>query len=156
LTPFGWLIGFLLPACGATGAQGLPVPTVMDMTRIERPATPNTFLAGPAGMTPKPDLVTKVQNQTAPRLYEDTRVLFSHQPRTYVAAEFPDHLQVHFVVRSAVMNFPDLVTVQVDPVDGGHSTLIIWSRSVYGRSDLGVNRDRTQAWLATLKQSNEK
>jgi hypothetical protein len=33
---------------------------------------------------------------------------------------------------------------------------VIWSRSVYGRGDFGVNRERTTAWLAALQQSLEK
>jgi uncharacterized protein (DUF1499 family) len=53
-------------------------------------------------------------------------------------------------------NFPDLVTVQVDPAGADRSRLIIWSRSVYGQSDLGVNRKRTLAWLAALQQSTER
>ena len=61
MTPLAWLLGLVLPACGANGATGLPMPTLMDMTRIERPASPNTFLAGPAGMRPEPDQVTPVQ-----------------------------------------------------------------------------------------------
>ncbi len=125
----------------------------MDMTRIERPSTPNTFLAGPAGMKPVPDTVTGEQARPAPALFEIARAVFGAQPRTFVAAEFPDRLQVHYVVRSAAMNFPDLVTVQVDAVDAGHSNLTIWSRSVYGESDLGVNRKRVEAWLDALRQS---
>jgi hypothetical protein len=154
LTALAWLLGLILPACGADGAAGLPTPVPMDMTRIERPATPNTFLAGPAGM--KPDLVTEGQALPTSALYEKVRVLFAGQRRTYVAAEFPDRLQVHYVVRSALLNFPDLVTVQVGAEGADRSTLAIWSRSVYGRSDFGVNRDRTKAWLAALQQSNER
>jgi uncharacterized protein (DUF1499 family) len=54
------------------------------------------------------------------------------------------------------MNYPDLVTVQVNAAGADRSTLVIWSRSVYGRSDLGVNRDRTTSWLALLQQSNQR
>jgi uncharacterized protein (DUF1499 family) len=151
-----WLIGLILPACGAQGAAGLPVPVLMDMTKIERPATPNTFLAGPAGMTPEPDMVIAEQSLTAAALYEKVRVLFGQRTRTYVAAEFPDQLQIHYVVRSALMNYPDLVTVQANDVGPNRSTLTVWSRSVYGRSDFGVNRDRTKAWLAILQQSTER
>ena len=154
MTALAWLLGLILPACGADGAAGLPTPVPMDITRIERPATPNTFLAGPADM--KPDLVTEGQALPASALYEKARVLFAGQHRTYVAAEFPDRLQVHYVVRSALLNFPDLVTVQVGAGGADRSTLIIWSRSVYGRSDFGVNRDRTKAWLAALQQSLER
>jgi hypothetical protein len=160
LTVFAWLIGFLLPACGAEGAAGLPVPMLMDMTKIERPATPNTFLAGPAGMLPAPDAVTEEQNLPAPVLYERVRVLFGAQPSTFVAAEFPVQLQIHYVVRSKLMNYPDLVTVQVNAAGPNRSpdrsSLAIWSRSVYGRSDLGVNRDRTMSWLALLQQPNQR
>ncbi len=161
MTPLAWLLGLLLPACGAAGAAGLPVPPPMDITRIERPATPNTFLAGPAGMTPAPDMVTDPVAMPAAALYEKVSALFARQPRTYIAAAYPDRLQVHYVVRSAFLNFPDLVTVQVATSRSGaegtdRATLAIWSRSVYGRSDLGVNRDRTKAWLAAMQQSLER
>jgi hypothetical protein len=156
LTPLAWALGLILPACGAEGIANLPMPVPMDMTRIERPATPNTFLAGPVDMRPPPDLVIAEQPRSAPALYEAARVLFAGQPRTYIAAEFPEQLQVHYVVRSALLNFPDLVTVQVAAAGPDRSTLAIWSRSVYGRSDLGVNRNRTKAWLAALQQSLER
>jgi uncharacterized protein (DUF1499 family) len=156
VTPLAWVFGFVLPACGAEGAAGLPVPAPMDMTRIERPATPNTFLAGPAGMKPEPDTVIEEQPRPASALYDVVRTIFGGQPRTYEAAQFRDRLQVHYVVRSALMNYPDLVTVQVNATGGDSSALVIWSRSVYGRNDFGVNRDRTKAWLAALQQSKER
>lgn len=150
MTPLAWLVGLVMPACGAEGAAGLPVPVPMDMTRIERPSTPNTFLAGPQGMTPAPDLVTAVKPRPAAALYKAARAVFERQPRTFVAASFPDQYQVHYVVRSALMNFPDLVTVQVTSAGAESSTIAIWSRSVYGQSDLGVNKKRVEAWLALL------
>jgi len=150
------LIGFLLPACGAEGIAGLPAPTLIDMTRIERPATPNTFLAGPAGMTPAPDAVVPPMKLPASALFDKARVVFAQQPRTYLAAAFPDRRQLDYVVRSKVLNFPDLVTVQVDAVGPDLSTVTIWSRSVYGRSDFGVNRARGEAWLAALQPSKER
>jgi uncharacterized protein (DUF1499 family) len=156
LTSLAWLLGFILPACGANGAAGLAVPVPMDIAGIERPSTPNTFLAGPAGMRPEPDEVIAEQPVPAEALYDKSRDVFSGQPRTYVAAEFAGQLQIHYVVRSAVLNFPDLVTVQVNQAGSNRSTLVIWSRSVYGRSDIGVNRQRTKAWLAALQLSNQR
>jgi uncharacterized protein (DUF1499 family) len=156
LTALAWLLGLILPACGADGAAGLARPVLMDMTRIERPATPNTFLAGPADMRPEPDLALEPQSLPARTLYEKASTVFGGLPGVYVAAAFPDQLQEHYVVRSALLNFPDLVTVQVEAATAGRSTLVIWSRSVYGRSDFGVNRRRTLAWLAALQQSKER
>ena len=55
-----------------------------------------------------------------------------------------------FVVRSALFGFPDLVSIKFLDVKAGKSTFALYSRSVYGRSDLGVNRARTLAWLALV------
>ena len=73
------------------------------------------------------------------------------QPRTFLAAEYPAERQAHFVARSAVFNFPDLITAQVSEAGADHSTLVLYSRSVYGYSDLGVNRRRLDDWLAALR-----
>jgi len=140
------LLGLLLPACAGQGAGGLPVPPPMDFSHIERPATPNTALAAPAGFMPPPDLETHRYNVPPGRLYAAIREVAAAQALTFPQIAYDDRLQADFVARSAVFNFPDLITVQVTP-DGG---LILWSRSVYGRSDLGVNRKRLQAWLAAL------
>ncbi|MCB1632914.1 MAG: DUF1499 domain-containing protein [Pseudomonadales bacterium] len=37
------------------------------------------------------------------------------------------------------------------PLGEARSTLIIYSRSVYGYSDLGVNKARVNRWLAELQ-----
>ncbi len=143
------LLGLIFPACAGQGTQGLPAAAPMHMTHIVRPATPNTALAAPAGFSPAPDLVTHRYDVAPDRLYAAVRAMALAQPRTFLHAEFADRMQLHFVVRSRIMNFPDLVTAQVRP----DSTLILWSRSVYGHSDLGVNRARLQAWLAALDKA---
>ena len=88
---------------------------------------------------------------SADRLFALITEVAASQPRTYPAAVYPDRLQADYVVRSLVFNFPDLVVVQVDRSGADSSFLIIYSRSVYGRSDFGVNRRRVDTWLAVLK-----
>jgi uncharacterized protein (DUF1499 family) len=151
MTPLAWLIGFMLPACAASGAQGLPQPQPIDMQRIERPASPNTALAAPAGFAPPPDVVTPTYAMAAGRLYDAIRAVAAAQPRTFLAADYTAERQTHWVVRSAVFNFPDLITAQVSDAGPDGSTLVLYSRSVYGRSDLGVNRQRLDTWLAALR-----
>ena len=68
------------------------------------------------------------------------------QERTFAHGDAGAARQAHFVARSALLNYPDLITVQVTPESG----LILWSRSIYGRSDFGVNQARLTAWLAAL------
>ena len=150
MTLLAWIVGLVLPACGFDGIAGLPMPAPIDLAKLERPSTPNTFLAGPPGTIPAPDLEIPPAPVPAAVLYETARLAFGKQPRTFVAAEFPDRLQVHYVVRSALLNYPDLVTVQIHAVDATHSTVTVWARSFYGRSDFGVNRERTETWLAAL------
>ena len=151
MTPLAWLLGFVLPACGAPGAAGLPAPSMMDMTQIVRPASPNTALAAPAENRPAPDVVTPVFPLSSPQLYSLVVAVAEQQPRTFVAAEYPAGQQAHFVVRSALFNFPDLVTAQVAEAGPDRSTLVLYSRSVYGYSDFGVNRQRLRTWLAALE-----
>jgi uncharacterized protein (DUF1499 family) len=57
------------------------------------------------------------------------------------------------VVRSSVLNFPDLVTVEAMAAGQDASTLLLYSRSVYGYSDMGVNRARLVTWLAALDRA---
>jgi uncharacterized protein (DUF1499 family) len=153
MTPLAWLLGLLLPACGAPGAQGLPVPQPMDVAQLTRPASPNTALAAPAGFRPAPDVVTPTYHVPAPRLYAAIQAVAAAQPHTYLAAAYPDLRQVHWVVRSAVFNFPDLVTAEASPSGPDAATLVLYSRSVYGYGDLGANRRRVEAWLAALEQT---
>lgn len=152
MTPLAWLLGLLLPACGAPGAQGLPVPAPMDVAQLSRPASPNTALAAPAGFQPAPDVVTPIYHVTAPRLYAAIQAVAAAQPRTYPAAAYPERLQAHWVARSAVFNFPDLVTAEAAPFGPDAATLVLYSRSIYGYGDLGANRRRVEAWLAALEQ----
>ena len=151
MTPLAWLVGFVLPACAATGAGGLPTPQLIDLSHIQRPASPNTALAAPAGNEPAPDVVAPVFPVPASRLYAGLIAMAAAQPRTFLAAEYPAVLQAHFVARSAVFNFPDLIAAQVSEAGADHSTLVLYSRSVYGYSDLGVNRRRLDGWLADLR-----
>jgi uncharacterized protein (DUF1499 family) len=150
MNPLAWLVGLVMPACAFAGAGGLPAPTLMDMTHIARPATPNTALAAPADFRPPPDIVTPTYKVPPDRLFAAVEAVAGAEPRTYPAADFAAARQLDYVVRSAVFNFPDLVTVQVSPAPPDGATLVIWSRSVYGESDLGVNRKRVVAWLSAL------
>jgi hypothetical protein len=151
MNPIAWLVGLALPACGFPAAEGLPTPPPMIMSQIVRPASPNTALAAPAGFSPPPDIVTTASAMPAERLFSLVLKVAAGQPRVYQAALYPDLLQVHYVARSAVFNFPDRITVQVTRAGPGHSGLIVYSRSVYGRSDFGVNRQRLEAWMAALQ-----
>ena len=144
------LASLVYPACAASGAHGLAPAAPIDLADLHRPATPNTALAAPAGFVPRPDLITPLYPVAAAALLAAVRKVAAAEPRTYPDGVFPAARQADWVVRSAAFNFPDLVTAAVAPAGPGHARLILWSRSVYGRSDFGVNRARLRAWLAAL------
>jgi uncharacterized protein (DUF1499 family) len=150
MNPLAWLVSLALPACGYPAAEGLPIPSVIDMAHIVRPSSPNTALAAPAGFSPVPDIVTQPYHVPPNQLFGVVQAVAGDQPNTFKAALYPDQLQAHYVARSVVFNFPDLITVQVRQDTADTSDVIIWSRSVYGESDFGVNRKRVQAWLGAL------
>jgi uncharacterized protein (DUF1499 family) len=140
------LVGLVFPLCAYEGAEGVPVPREMDLAAIVRPGTPNTALAAQEGFNPAPDIVTRHYDVAPERLFAAMEAVAQGQARSFEQTRIPNVLQAHFVVRSWLMNFPDLVTIAVTG-DGG---VVIWSRSLYGKSDLGVNRARVEAWLAAL------
>jgi uncharacterized protein (DUF1499 family) len=151
MNPIAWLIGLALPACGFPAAEGLPMPPLMDVAHIVRPSSPNTALAAPAGFAPPPDIISPRYRLPADKLFLLVQDVAASQPRTFQAAKYPEQRQVHYVARSAVFNFPDLIMVQVRQDGTDNSDLIVYSRSVYGQSDFGVNRKRIEAWLAELQ-----
>ena len=155
MNSLAWLLGLVLPACGGAGANGLPVPPPMDVTHLVRPASPNSALAAPNGFSPPPDIRTPVYPVPADRLYAAIQAVAAAQPRTFSLAAYPDRLQADWVARSAVFNFPDVIMAQVSPAGRNEATMVLYSRSVYGYSDLGVNRQRVAAWLAALNRTIE-
>jgi uncharacterized protein (DUF1499 family) len=60
-------------------------------------------------------------------------------------------MQIDYVQRTRLLRFPDLITVRFVPVDDTHSTVAIYSRSVWGKGDMGVNRARVEEWLARVR-----
>ncbi len=147
----GWLLGLALPLCAMQGAQGLSALAAPASLRgIVRPRSPNHALAAPAGFDPQPDIVTPPYRVPAAALLAAVEAVALAQPRVFAGPGRADApWRRDYVARSRLLNFPDLVAVEVLPGDGA-SGLVLWSRSVYGRSDLGVNRARLAAWLAAL------
>lgn len=68
--------------------------------------------------------------------------------------------QVDYVQRTAMVRYPDIITVRFIALapnqstkaqsTKSQSTLALYSRSIFGTSDFGVNKARIDAWLAAL------
>ncbi len=103
-----------------------------------------------------PDIATPVYATPPACLYQVLIAAAAAQPRTFPLAADPAGLRARWVVRSRVLNFPDIVSAQVLPGPGEASCLVLYSRSVYGYSDLGANRRRLRSWLAALGEVVER
>lgn len=146
--PAALALALLAGGCGMVKDVAAPAPG--NISEIRRPASPNTCLAGPAGFTPTPDLQTRRFDVAPERLLAIMRDILSMQPRTDALAVDPGRLRADYVVRSRVFGFPDVVLVQVLPVNAGQSELVLYSYSLKGHYDFGVNRNRITALLTAL------
>ena len=125
----------------------------VDFASLTPPDDPNWFLVCPPGLCAAAASADgPVYDVSAERLRARWREVVAAQPRTELLAEHPDGWQFDYVQRSARFRFPDIVTVRFIAVAPERSTLAVYSRSVFGASDFGVNRARTEAWLAILSE----
>ena len=72
--------------------------------------------------------------------------------RVHRLAGSPDERFVTYVQRSAVVGFPDYLSVRFLEVGDGGSTLAVYSRARYGYGDGGVNAARVQRWVEQTTQ----
>jgi uncharacterized protein (DUF1499 family) len=131
------------------GAGGLPPATPLDFSTLRLPASPNACLAAPPGGHPQAQITVPPLAVDAATAWPVLRSLADGMPRVVRYGDFPARRQVHWVARSALMNYPDIIVAQlVSQPDG--AGLFLYSRSLFGWSDMGVNRKRVEAWLAAL------
>jgi uncharacterized protein (DUF1499 family) len=125
--------------------------TGIDFATLVRPSTPNSYLVCPKGLCTAPlDEESSVYGISAGQFFELVHATLLAQPRAQVAQNQPELRRLVLIQRSLVFRFPDTITVQVFAQPDGRSTLAMYSRSNYGRSDLGVNRRRVRHWLALI------
>ncbi len=147
----------LLAGCGVSGppvgAPYRPVDMHADLGKIDG----NTVLAGPAGWTPAPSITTPVFKAAAPELFAAMREIMQGQPRTWLMGSSPEQNQASFIVRSLVMNFPDVVVVQAVAATPSTSKAVIFSQSRYDIFPVldNTNKDRVEALIGRLKDRFE-
>lgn len=125
----------------------------MDLRSFDRATSPNDALACPAGRCKaKGDIESPVFPVALNSLMAHAKRVISEQPRTRLIASDDQLEQLVFVQRSRFLGFPDTIWIQGLTIKAG-SSLIIYSRSNYGYSDFGVNRERVRAWLDDIQRS---
>lgn len=128
------------------GPQGLPPAEPVEFRSLVLPRSPNTCLAVPAGAHPSAHLATPPLPVAIATAWPVLRRFGQRFPRTYRLAEWPERRQAQWVERSPRIGFPDVIAAELAEGPGGVG-LFLYSRSLFGWSDLGVNRRRVQAWI---------
>jgi hypothetical protein len=150
-----WLAVGLLLIVGAVALAAVLIrgvghdPAVwhVDPAATTRSARPNDALAAPPGLTPSPpDIPLAFVDRPASDLLAAVDATARGEPRVAVVAGSLDEGRITYVQRSALFGFPDYISVSVVAGESG-SGLVLWSRSRFGYSDLGVNRSRLERWL---------
>ena len=118
----------------------------VDPEAAGRTGKPNDYLVGPGGDR------EAVVTETGPRALDTLLAGYlARQDGTEAlgGAVDGDTIRRTWVQRSRLMGYPDALTYRITP-EGEGSRLVIYSRSRFGRSDLGVNRDRVERMLSAL------
>lgn len=132
------------------GPAGLPPPEPIDWPRLQLPASPNAWLAAPPGSIAARHEAVPLLPVAPDAAWEELRRLGDRFRRVWKLAEWPELRQVQWVARTRWMNFPDLVSGAVIEMPGG-AGLFLYSRSLLGHTDFGVNRRRVAVWRAALQ-----
>ncbi|MBU6155409.1 MAG: DUF1499 domain-containing protein [Alphaproteobacteria bacterium] len=125
----------------------------IDFATLVRPRSPNTFLLAPDGLCAAAPVDRKASIYALPaaRLRQAFLRVALATPRVSHVLSDDVGLYDNLVARSALLRFPDLIAARFVEAGGEKSTLAVYSRSVYGHSDLGVNRKRVLGWIEELR-----
>ncbi len=145
-----WILGLVV--IGLLGAMLFvrtstlePTAWHIDPWTTSKGQKPNNYLVAPAGDQP-PLRRDKEAGLVAQKVLD----LALSEPRTVLLAGSAGELWFTVVQRSAIIGFPDVISLRVRADDTGASSVVLYSRSRFGYSDLGVNKARATRWLRAL------
>jgi len=137
---------------GRAAEDRLRAGEAIDIRDLRDPIPGNAFLACPpdycaAIAAPSPIFEVPVE-----RLVRDWMTLMAGEPRVAIAADDSARRRLVVIQHTALLRFPDVVTVEFVTLSPDRSSLAIYSRARYGRGDFGTNRRRVLAWLGQIAQ----
>jgi uncharacterized protein (DUF1499 family) len=124
---------------------------MIDLRNVRLSRIPNQRLVAPRDYCAfaTPHAVAPTYDVRAEVLAKAFDAVAMAQPRTVRKDRSGDRRRAEYEQRT-LLGFPDAVTVEFIALDGRRSTLALYSRSLYGLGDWGVNRRRVDRWLAAL------
>jgi Protein of unknown function (DUF1499) len=118
---------------------------------LRGPLPQNGFLSCPAGYCGvAPGMTSPVLAIPADRLRELWTEMLRGESGIATIASEPEQRRLVLVQHSALLRFPDVITVEFVVLGPDRSSLAIYSRARYGKLDFGVNRRRVESWLSRI------
>jgi len=139
----GLFAGFML---WVRAAKDDPVVWHVDPLTVIKGGKPNQYLLLPTSEKNAAPIFSTNAAELAVAFDE----MALSQPRVTRLAGNPAGLWVTYVQRTSLMRYPDYISVKFIDNPDGTASLAIYSRSRFGRSDLGVNRIRVKVWIEAL------
>ena len=125
----------------------------VDITALRPPLPQPSFLACPPGYcAAHPALTTPIFAVSWQGLRDAWTKMIAAEPRVVRVAEGSQERRLVYIQHSAVFRFPDIVAVEFVALGPDRSGIALYSRSRYGRSDFGKNRERVERWLGLLEK----
>ncbi len=125
----------------------------VEFETLARRASPNDALACPETYCAAPvDFATPTYAVPGARLREIVAEVAAEDPLTELVYSARYEEADRYLVRTALMRFPDTVSVRVLGAGPGRSQLALYSRSQLGHSDMGANRARIERWLEEIAE----
>lgn len=136
-----------------------PAPQQADsILGLEFSRKPNAALAVPPGRLPS-ETYKMVAIETAPyaaaagELVGAIATALSERESLVGQADFGTSPGAVFTVRTPLMRYPDICYVSIESgIADAQQTLLLYSHSVYGHSDLGANAKRLRHILGALER----
>ena len=120
-----------------------------DIAELRSPLPQPGFLVCPLGYCRAGEAMTSpIFEMSWLRLREVWRRMIAAEPRTILVAEDVRRGRSVYVAHTAVLGFPDIVKIEFVALGPDRSSIALYSRSRYGRSDFGKNRRRVERWLS--------
>ncbi|MBL4874086.1 MAG: DUF1499 domain-containing protein [Rhodobacteraceae bacterium] len=124
----------------------------VDPLTVPQTVQPRSFRMAPPALTEEfvdvPSPVYSANPTLMAKAFDDYVL---SQSKTKRIAGSPEEGWMTYVQRSQRLNLPDYISVKFIDLNGGNSTIAIYSQSRFGYDDLGVNEKRVLSWVNTLQ-----
>lgn len=121
-----------------------------DFANLRTRGTPNDALVAPEGYVQGKrtiDAVAPIFDHPAEKVRLAIRQVALAEALVEQVGSDNAGLHDRYVQRTPTMRFPDTLDIKVIPLEGGKSTVAVYSRALVGIRDYGVNRARIDRWL---------